>query len=184
MEIKKNMMEHRRGKICILDSYAVKEGKTRDERKQLSVIKNGEPAFYLIMKVLDDGQCLVAKVFKNKYKHTRKICIHRKDYWVRFSEFFVAQKRFLMMDSENQLNDSYKVVSAVYDSHNRYLKEKRKVNSKKKLLEEYWKQVLRESERNRDEYYRMKAPREEICVPDYISVNAKHPFSGGLVSPR
>ena len=184
MEIKKNMMEHRRGSICILDSYGAKSVKTKEERKQLSIIKNGEPSFFLVMKILEDGQCLVAKVFKNKYKHTRKIEIHRDTYWVRFSEFFVTPKRLLMMGTENQLRDPYKVVSAVYDSHNRYLKEKRKANTKKKLLDEYWKQVLRESERNRDEYYRMKAPREEICVPDYISANAKHPFVGGLVSPR
>jgi len=184
MEIKKNMMEHKRGSICILDSHAAKAGKTKEERKQLSVIKNGDPSFFLVMKILDDGQCLVAKIFKYKYKHTRKINIDGVTYWVRFSEFFVAPKRFFTIENENQLKDSYPVVSAVYDSHNRYLKEKRKANSKKKLMDEYWKQVLRESERNRDEYYRMKAPREELCVPDYISANAKRPFVGGLVSPR
>lgn len=184
MKMMGNLMEHKRGSLCILDLHASKMVKTKEERKQISALKNNDPSFCLVMKNLEDGQCLVAKVFKNKYKHTRKMEIHRETYWVRFSEFFVAPKRLLLLESENQLNDPYKIVSAVYDSHNRYLKEKRKNNAKKKLMDEYWKQVLRESERNRDEYYRMKASREEICVPDYISANAKYPFVGGLVSPR
>lgn len=174
----------KRGTICRQSILIPREKMTLREQKIYKSMLLKKPIYFLIMKCIDEEQFLVALVYDKQIKNSKKIHLGKKSFWVIFSEFFVVPKRFMVPDEANQLSNAYETVTSVYDSHARYIKERRKLSEKKKEIDEYWKIVLRESEQNRDEFYRMRAPMEEVTVPEYMVQNAKHPYLGGGVNPR
>lgn len=172
-----------KGDICEWN-YHLNEKIHFEERKMTNILRSRKPQYGLILKFIDENHVLVALIHSKQLNNTKKIQIGKRAFWVKFSELLVVPIRLLSKKTEKEFISSYEMVASVMDSHNRYLKERRKQRTKKQELEDCWDIVLKESEKRRDEHYRMNAPMEPVIVPAYMMQGIKHPYYGGSVSPR
>lgn len=172
-----------KGDICGWD-FNLYENIGPEEKKMIRILKNHNPCYGLILKFVDEAHVLVALIHSKQLNNTKKIQIGNRVYWVKFSQLWVVPISLVTKKKEKEFIGSYPLVTLVFDSHNRYLKERRKQKDKKQALEDCWDIVLREGEKRRDEFYRMNAPMEHITVPNYLRQSVMHPYSGGGVSPR
>lgn len=172
-----------KGDICGWDYHLIKNINS-EERRVVNILQSRKPMYGLVLKFVDEDHVLVALIHSKQLNNTKKIQIGKRVFWVKFSELLVVPIKFLSKKREKEFISSYEMVASVMDSHNRYLKERRKQKTRKQELEDCWDIILKESEKRRDEYYRMNAPMEEVTVPAYMVQGIKHPYYGGGVSPR
>lgn len=182
--VKKYDSTFKKGCICGLTKQIHTSGLSLNEWKQYKILCEKGTTDFLVLKCVEEEQLLVVELFKEQKKDTRIVRINGKVFWARYSRFLIVQKWLMEPEMDKKLDNPLEAITGIYDSHNRFIRNRRKENDKCRALDEQWTIVLREGEKRRDEYYRMRAPMEEITVPDYLVQNAMHPYSGGGVNPR
>ncbi|MCD8144647.1 MAG: hypothetical protein LUD79_04835 [Oscillospiraceae bacterium] len=162
-----------RGCICKLDTGC------RD-KSLLSV----QADYFIVIRQLDDTQVLTVPVVAAQREDTKGVRINGKRYWARVMAFTPVPVELLEIAHGKELDTPYQSISAIYDTHNRILAERKRMQRQEKYEQHQWKLMVRRAIKDQHEQERMNAPMEEPCAPDYIAHHAKHPFSGGAMCPR
>ncbi len=162
-----------RGCICKLDTEC------RD-KSLLSL----QADYFVVIRQLDDTQVLTVPVVAARRKDTKGVRINRKRYWARVMAFTPVPVELLEIAPGKELDTPYQSISAIYDTHNRILAERKRVHRQEKYEQRQWKLMVRRAIKDQHEQERMNARIEEAYAPDYIANHAKHPFSGGAMCPR
>lgn len=161
-----NQTSLRRGAIC--------EIKDNEHHERNSIR-------FLVMKVIDKNTVLVAKVSDYEQAKGIQACLRNgKTVWIRFVGYKVMNVSEIKR-SHVSLNQPYETVSSVYKARRDYIhsciKRARDERIEKKHIMSEMKEARRLARFDREKHI-------ELEVPSFISQNARHPFSGGLVSPR
>ncbi|MCD8128848.1 MAG: hypothetical protein LUD54_04655 [Oscillospiraceae bacterium] len=162
-----------RGCICKLDTEC-------QDKSILSVRAD----YFIVIRPLDDTQVLTVPVVAAQKKDTKGVRINGKRYWARVMAFTPVPVELLEIVCGKWLDNPYQSISAIYDTHNRILAERKRVRRQEKYEQHQWKLMVRRAIKDQHEQERMNAPMEEPYAPDYIANHAKHPFSGGAMCPR
>ncbi|MCD8232002.1 MAG: hypothetical protein LUD14_09340 [Clostridiales bacterium] len=162
-----------RGCICKLNTEC-------QDKSLLSVRAD----YFIVIRPLDDMKVLTVPVVAAQKKDTKSVRINGKRYWARVMAFTPVPVESLEIAPGKELDTPYQSISAIYDTHNRILAERKRVQRQEKYEQHQWKLMVRRRMKERQEQERMNAPMEEPYAPDYIANHAKHPFSGGAMCPR
>ena len=140
--------------------------------------------YFIVIRQLDDTQVLTVPVVAARRKDTKGVRISGKRCWARVMAFTPVPVELLEIAHGKGLDTPYQSISAIYDTHNRILAERKRVQRQEKYEQRQWKLMVRRAINDQHEQERMNAPMEELYAPDYIANHAKHPFSGGAMCPR
>ena len=145
-------------------------------------------SLFIVLRVTKENQLILAKTFSTQQKNTCKVIIGRKEYWVRFSNLFFAERKWLSDITIYQGRCSYGNISKIYSCYNN-LKEQIKKQAREKAIRKREEKIaLRKARKERLERERLalydSKRRYDLCVPNYLSNYARHPFQGGAMCPR
>ena len=173
----------RRGSVCRL-RRDIEGSLSGEELEMYHYLKSYQADFYIVMKRINEASLLVMPVYEAMYQESKGVSINHRRYWARFMKFHAVPEKLMEFAAGKYLDRRMETISAIYDTHNKVLEEKRRVREQRYFRDVLWPKYMKKRQKERREQERMNARMEEINVPEYLAYNAAHPFSGGCVSPR
>ena len=180
-----NMFEfNRRGFICALNRNMTVQEVEELSRKEFVIYKalqKLDAKYFVVMKRISETMMLVAPVFVSQRKKCKKIRINQREYWVNFMSFYAVPEKLFEAAPGKYLDYSYKTISEIYTSHNNVLKEKWRRANEKEMIEQELRRCARDRKRNARRY---DMSHLYPGIPQYVQQGARHPYGGGMMSPR
>ena len=165
-ELDVNMQQFKRGDIC---------------KRATPLSKKRTPDYYLIMRVIDPDNVLVASIYEKCDSTSISCRLTTGDYKINYASLRSEKSRNFIIEQGVVLYSSKKCINEVYEKSRDYRHQcfvrsiEKKIEAKRQAKEFKELQRLRRFDLEKHEC----AP-----VPSSVSWYASHPFQGGLVSPK
>jgi len=126
----------KKGMLCVINPNIETGALKKKERNVLNSVIASSPQYLFVMRSIDDENYLVTMVYDSEKKNSYHKVVEGTDLWFRCIEF-VSVKGEVLFDSFVRIENSYELVSKIYEMREeikkqQYVKNKHRARKNKK----------------------------------------------------